>query len=124
MSDRELIYNKTDLKARVFQTQGRRIDVIFTDAISASFFNVGGFMETRIANIAIIVYDKESAEKINLILHDYGEYIIGRMGIPYKPKNVSVISVVLDAPNEIIGALSGKLGMIPNVSAKVVYSKI
>ena len=85
---------------------------------------MGGKMETRIANISIIVYDNEASEKINLILHDFGEYIIGRMGIPYKPKNVSVISVVLDAPNEVIGALAGKLGMVKDVSVKTIYSKV
>ncbi len=80
-------------------------------------------METRIAIVGIIVENKESAEKINQILHQYSEYIIGRMGIPYKEKKVSVISVVLDAPNDIIGALSGKLGMIPDVSTKTIYAK-
>lgn len=80
-------------------------------------------METRIAVTAIIVEERESAEAINRLLHEYGEYIVGRMGIPYKPKQISVISVVLDAPNDIISALSGKLGMIPGVSTKTVYSR-
>lgn len=80
-------------------------------------------METRIAIVGIIVENNQSADKINSILHEYSEYIIGRMGIPYKQKKVSVISVVLDAPNDIIGALSGKLGMIPDVSTKTIYAK-
>ena len=81
-------------------------------------------METRIAVIAIIVEDRGKSEALNRILHDYGEYIVGRMGIPYRSKGVSVISVILDAPQEKISALSGKLGMLPGVSSKTVYSKL
>lgn len=81
-------------------------------------------METRIAIIAIIVYDSESTARINDLLHEYSAYIIGRMGIPYREKNVSVISIVIDAPNDVIGALSGKLGMLENISVKTVYSKV
>ncbi|HEY3424811.1 MAG TPA: TM1266 family iron-only hydrogenase system putative regulator [Negativicutes bacterium] len=81
-------------------------------------------METRIALIGIVVEHKDSAKKINDILHEFGEYIVGRMGIPYPKRNISVISIVMDAPNDIISALSGKLGMIPYVSIKTVYSKI
>lgn len=80
-------------------------------------------METRIAIIGIIVEDTESAEKINALLHEYGKYIVGRMGIPYRERKLSVISVIIDAPNDMIGALSGKLGMIPGVTVKTVYSK-
>ena len=81
-------------------------------------------METRIALIGIIVEDNDSTEKINALLHEYGQYIVGRMGIPYRQKGVSVISIVIDAPNSIISALSGKLGMLPGVSAKTVYSRL
>lgn len=80
-------------------------------------------METRIALIGIVVENTESVEKLNALLHEYGEYIIGRMGIPYHKRHVSVISVVMDAPNDVISALSGKLGMLPNVNTKTVYSK-
>lgn len=80
-------------------------------------------MDTRIALIGIIVENTASVEKINAILHEYGEYIVGRMGIPYHKRHVSVISVVIDAPSDIISALSGKLGMLPHVNAKTVYSK-
>lgn len=80
-------------------------------------------METRIAIIGIIVENIESAEKINSVLHEYGKYIVGRMGIPYRERKLSVISIIIDAPNDVIGALSGKLGMIPNVTVKTVYSK-
>ena len=79
-------------------------------------------MENKLAVVAIIVSDTQSVERINAVLHDYGEHIIGRMGIPYKQKNVNVISVVIDAPQEIINGLSGKLGMIKGVSAKALYS--
>ncbi len=81
-------------------------------------------MENRIALIGIIVENPESVPKLNEILHDYAEYIIGRMGVPYAQRNISVISIILDAPGEVISALSGKLGMLPNVSAKTVYSKM
>jgi putative iron-only hydrogenase system regulator len=81
-------------------------------------------METRIAVLGIIVENPESVEKLNSILHDYSKYIIGRMGIPYPKHNISIISVVMDAPNDVISALSGKLGMLPNISTKTVYSKI
>lgn len=81
-------------------------------------------MDTRIALIGIIVENNDEAQKINDLLHEYGQYIIGRMGVPYRQKGVSVISVVMDAPNNIISALSGKLGMLPHVSAKTVYSKL
>lgn len=80
-------------------------------------------METKIAVVAIIVSDIEAVEKINSLLHDFGEYIIGRLGIPYKEKKVNVISIVMDAPQEIINSLSGKLGMIKGVSSKVLTTK-
>jgi len=81
-------------------------------------------METRVAIIGIIVEDADSVEKLNGILHDYGSYIIGRMGIPYKEKHINIISIAVDAPNDVISALSGKLGKLPGVSAKAVYSKL
>ncbi|MDD3219950.1 MAG: iron-only hydrogenase system regulator [Lachnospiraceae bacterium] len=81
-------------------------------------------METRLAVISIIVEEQEQASKINELLHDNAQYIVGRLGVPYRPKNVSVISVVLDAPQNAISALSGKLGMLSGVSSKTVYSKI
>jgi len=80
-------------------------------------------MDTRIALIGIIVDSTDSIEKLNTILHEYGQYIIGRMGIPYREKNVSIISVVMDATNDVISSLSGKLGMIEGISVKTVYSK-
>ena len=81
-------------------------------------------METRLALIGIVVENNESAQKINDVLHEYGEYIVGRMGIPYRKRNVSVISIVIDAPSDVISALAGKLGMIPDVNIKTVYSKL
>jgi putative iron-only hydrogenase system regulator len=80
-------------------------------------------VETRIAAISIIVENPDSVEKLNNILHDYGKYILGRMGIPYHKRNISIISIVMDAPGDVISALSGKLGMLPEVTAKTVYSK-
>ncbi|MBS5022002.1 MAG: iron-only hydrogenase system regulator [Firmicutes bacterium] len=80
--------------------------------------------ENRIAAVSIIVSDRSASEKINAALSAYGEYILGRMGIPYKEKGVSVLSVVLDAPVEITNALTGKLGKIENVSVKALFGKL
>ena len=80
-------------------------------------------METRIALTGIIVEEAAAVEQMNRLLHEYSAYIIGRMGLPYREKGVSIISIVLDAPPEVISALSGKLGMIKGVSTKTLYSK-
>ena len=81
-------------------------------------------METGLANIAIIVEKEESVERLNQILHKYGSYIIGRMGIPHKERGVNIISIAIDAPQNEISSLSGKLGMLDGVTAKAVYSKV
>ena len=81
-------------------------------------------METRIAVMSIIVEDRDAAEKINGLLHEYGEYVIGRMGIPYRKRGVNIISVALDAPQNTIAALAGKVGSLPNVSVKTAYSNV
>ncbi|NLB82133.1 MAG: iron-only hydrogenase system regulator [Clostridiaceae bacterium] len=81
-------------------------------------------METRVAVIGIIVENYESAQKLNEILHNYGQYIIGRIGIPYREKNISIISVAVDAPQDVISALSGKIGKLSGVSAKTAYSGV
>ena len=78
---------------------------------------------TRVAVIGIIVEDPDRAADINEILHIYSEYIIGRMGIPYREKNISIISVVIDAEPDIINQVSGKLGRVPGVTVKTAYSK-
>ena len=80
-------------------------------------------MESRIALIGIIVENLEASAAINKLLHEYSDYLVGRMGIPYKKKEVSIISVVIYAPNDIISTLSGKLGMIDGTNVKTVYSK-
>jgi len=81
-------------------------------------------METRIALIAIIVEHGESVSEINDLLHEYAPYILGRMGIPYREKQVNIISVAIDAPQDIISGLSGKIGNIKGVTAKTVYSNV
>lgn len=81
-------------------------------------------METRVAQLGIVVENPESVEKLNAILHQYGSYIIGRMGIPYHRRGINIISVVLDAPTDVVSSLSGKVGMLPGVTAKAVYSKM
>lgn len=79
-------------------------------------------METRVAVIGIIVENGNSVEELNGLLHDYSEYIIGRMGIPYREKGINVISVAIDAPQDVISALSGKIGRIGGITAKTAYS--
>lgn len=81
-------------------------------------------MENRVAMIGLIVGRRDSVRQLNALLQEYGEYIIGRMGIPYHKREVSVISIVLDAPQDVISALSGKLGMLPHVSTKTIYAKL
>ncbi len=80
-------------------------------------------LESRLAVISIIVEHRETSPKINALLSEFGEYVIGRMGIPYKEKCVSVISVALDAPTEVINKLTGKLGMLEGVTAKTLMHK-
>ncbi len=80
-------------------------------------------METRVALIGIIVENEKEVVKLNQILHEYAEYIIGRMGIPYSKKQMNVISIVIDAPQKDISALSGKIGMLDGISSKVIYGK-
>ena len=81
-------------------------------------------MQTRVAVMAIIVEQLQAAEKLNAVLHEYGEHIIGRMGLPYREKGVHIVSVALDAPQDTIAALAGKLGTIEGVSVKTAYSNI
>lgn len=81
-------------------------------------------METRVAIIGILVEDQDSVEAINAILHRYGRYILGRMGIPYREKNVNIISIAIDAPQDIINTLSGEIGKLKGVSAKTAYSRL
>ena len=81
-------------------------------------------MEKRVAVMGIIVENMEVVEKLNSILHEYSKYIIGRMGIPYREKNISIISIAIDAPQDMISALSGKIGKIPGISVKTAYSNV
>ncbi len=78
--------------------------------------------DTRIAVVAIIVENADRVDKVNALLHEYGQFIVGRMGLPHREKNVNVISVVLDAPAGVINGLTGKLGMLDGVGAKALYS--
>ena len=79
-------------------------------------------METRVAVLAIIVREEESVSALNELLHQYGKYIIGRMGVPYRTRGVNVISVAMDAPADVISALSGKIGRLKGITAKTVYA--
>ena len=79
--------------------------------------------ETRVASVSIIVEEPDSAAQINEILHTASDYIVGRMGVPYREKNISIISVVIDAPNDVISNVSGKLGRLRGVTVKTAYAK-
>ncbi len=81
-------------------------------------------MDTRIALIGSIVENTEAVEELNRLLHEYGGYIIGRMGIPYRERKVNIISVAVDAPQDVVSALSGKIGRLRGITAKTVYSKV
>lgn len=80
--------------------------------------------KTRVAVIAVIVENNAATDSINELLHEAGQYIIGRMGIPYREKNINIISIAIDAPQDIISSLSGKLGRIEGVSVKTAYSNV
>ncbi len=81
-------------------------------------------MSTRVGVISIIVENENSVQTLNALLHEYGEYIIGRMGIPYRERKINIISVAIDAPQNVISALSGKIGNIDGISAKTAYSNV
>ena len=81
-------------------------------------------METRVAVISIIVTEAEQVDRLNNLLHEYSRYIIGRMGIPYKEKGISIISIAIDAPMDEINSLSGALGRLDGINAKVTYAKV
>ena len=80
-------------------------------------------MDTRIALLGIIVEDASVTDELNRLLHEYSEFVVGRMGVPYRSRGVGIISVILDAPENIISTLAGKLGMLPGLSVKTMYSK-
>lgn len=80
-------------------------------------------MENRIAVVSILVEEIESAGRVNELLHQYGQYVVARMGVPYREKGVSIICVVVDAPGDVTSSLSGKLGMLPGVSTKTIAAK-
>ncbi len=80
-------------------------------------------METRVAILSIIVEQPDSVERLNELLHEFREYIIGRMGLPYREKDMNIICVAMDAPQDVTSTLSGKIGQLQGISAKTVYSK-
>ncbi len=80
-------------------------------------------METRIALIGVIVEDIQSSGEVNEILHEYGPHIIGRMGVPYRERGIKIISVVVDAENDVISSLAGKLDMVKGIKVKTMYAK-
>ena len=81
-------------------------------------------METRVAVMGIIVENTDSVERLNALLHTYGSYIVGRMGIPYREKKIHILSIAIDAPQDVISALTGKIGNLPGISVKTAYSGV
>lgn len=81
-------------------------------------------METRVAVIGIIVEDTCAAEQLNAVLHEYGDFIIGRMGLPYAKKGINIVSVAIDAPQDVIAAMTGKIGNIEHISVKTAYANV
>lgn len=81
-------------------------------------------METRVAVMGIIVENTDSVKELNDILHDYGKYIIGRMGIPYRKHNINVMSIAIDAPQDVTSSLAGKIGALDGISVKTAYSNV
>lgn len=102
--------------AAAFRCRARKDTVIFCFG--------GKTMETRVAVMSIIVENGEMVERLNAILHEYGEFIIGRMGIPYRKRKVNIIAIALDAPQNTISALSGKIGSLSGISVKTAYSSV
>ena len=81
-------------------------------------------MESRVAVIGIIIENSDCVDRVNALLHDYSRYILGRMGIPYREKGINIISIAIDAPQDVISTLSGKIGRLPGVTAKTAYSGV
>ena len=79
-------------------------------------------METRVAVIGIVVKERDSTGRLNALLHEYGTYIIGRMGIPYKERGINIVSIAIDAPGDVISALTGKIGKLPGITVKTAYA--
>lgn len=99
--------------------------VFMAASSDAVFFDErNDFMETRVAVMGIIVENSDSVESLNSLLHEYAEYIIGRMGLPYKKRGVSIVSIAIDAPQDVISALTGKIGRLQGVSVKTAYSNV
>ncbi len=81
-------------------------------------------MQTRVAVMGIIVENTDSVEQLNHLLHEYGHYIIGRMGIPYRERSINIVSIAIDAPQDVISALAGKIGNLDGISVKTAYSNV
>lgn len=81
-------------------------------------------MQTRVAVMGIIVENTDSVEQLNALLHEYGHYIIGRMGIPYRERSINIVSIAIDAPQDVISALAGRIGNLDGISVKTAYSNV
>lgn len=127
-----LIYLKFQFSARIMKEQNRRETLKkqgkenqhMEEIRTGKGISEEEKLRTRVAVIGIVVEEYDSADPLNEILHQYGPYIIGRMGIPYREKNISIISVAVDAPQNIISAMSGKIGRLPGVTVRTAYATV
>lgn len=116
---------QTNGKHTLYPDRKRAAYLLITALILRGFFFLGGiFTETRVAVIGIIVENRDSAAELNAVLSEYGDYIIGRMGVPYHKKNINIISVAVDAPQDVINTLGGKIGRLSGVSTKTAYANV
>ncbi len=121
---REVSDYKAQVNLRLLRLKIASPRYITLDFASLLTNKEGMTMENRVALIGIIVENKESVAPLNEILHTYGEYIIGRMGLPYAKRDIAVISVALDAPTDVISSITGKIGMLKGVTAKSLMAKM
>ena len=115
------------MRLHLRETDGIQICLPETDGIQTCLPETDGrrsYMETRVAVVGIIVKEKESAGRLNALLHEYSAYIIGRMGIPYEKRGINIVSIAMDAPNDVISALTGKIGKLPGISVKAAYAPV
>lgn len=132
MEDRLIKYSYgPDIKQNTMLRERCVMAIVEKPTIAAPIIRCGNLyfwrndsMINRVAVMSIIVENNESVEKLNQILHSNGEYIIGRMGIPYRKRGINIISIALDAPQDTISAMSGKIGNLPGVSVKTAYSAV
>ncbi len=117
-------YRKLTESITIILTESAQHICYYRAFLRGFFFSGGIFTETRVAVIGIIVENRDSVAELNAVLSEYGDYIIGRMGVPYHKRNINIISVAIDAPQDMINTLGGKIGRLSGVSAKTAYANV